>query len=258
MICCMYVKPISFILWDMLLYRFIAIGTLDAKIIFHVYKVVMSSFESRNGYNNGMSFPSSGGLHVNPNNNNRPVAKPRSVSAPYPMYHGHVAPQPVVRSVMPSAPQPLGTSLINRSASTAPTASLLVDRRVEHMEENVKRLKDLVESLAATLKERKYENEVDASVSSWMSATVTHTTKEYITLDEDIAAVVARVSPSVVNEGTKLSVAYPMHKVLVDDNIAIVMRRRMVDSETAQISGSWVVVNVPSAEQSTLVSDFSF
>jgi len=151
---------------------------------------------------------------------------------------------------------PLGTSLINKT--TPPTASLLVDRRVEHMEENMKRLKDQVDSISAMIKERKLDNEMDAAVSSWMNATATQDTTEYVTLEDDIAALVAHMKPTHVEEGTTLSVAYPMHKVRIDDNIAIVMRRRIVDRDTAQISGSWVVVNRPGNGNGALVSDFTF
>jgi len=214
----------------------------------------MSSFESRNGFNNGTNFPSGGGLHINPNNN-RPPTKPRTIAPTYPMYHGHVPPQPA-RAAPTTMASPLGTSLINKTAP--PTASLLVDRRVEHMEENMKRLKDQVDSINAMIKERKLDNEMDAAVSSWMNATATQDTTEYVTLEDDIATLVAHMKPTHVEEGTTLSVAYPMHKVRIDDNIAIVMRRRIVDRDTAQISGSWVVVNKPGNDNGALVSDFTF
>ena len=150
-----------------------------------------------------------------------------------------------------------GASLINR-ASAAPTSSLLVDRRVEHLEENMKRLKDQLESLVASASEDKRATELDASVGSWMHAKASHPTTEYVTLDDDIAFVVANVSPTAVSEGTVMSVSYPMHKVCVDEVVMIVMRRRLIDAETAEISGSWVVVNIPSADPSTLVSNFAF
>jgi hypothetical protein len=152
---------------------------------------------------------------------------------------------------------PLGTSLINRSSS-APTASLLVERRVEHLEENVRSVKDELGSLIASMKEGTRVTEIDASVGSWMHATVVHATVEYLSLDDDIANVVLRVTPTPVPEGVALSVSYPMHRVHAGERDVIVMRRRMVDNETAQISGSWVIVNVPGAEPSTLVSNFAF
>ena len=252
----------------------------------------MSNFESRNAYTDGYVFASGCGLHINPNNLVPAASTSRNAPAPYPMYHGLVPPQPTgprrcnssaqsvaqsqsaqsVRSVQAQCSQaqcahassasstascPLGTSLINRS-STAPTASLLVDRRVEHLEENMKRVRDELDSLIASIKEGKHGTELDASVGSWMHATTIHATTEYVTLDDSIASVVAQVKPTLVQEGTMLSVSYPMHKVAVGDRVVIVMRRRMVDPETAQISGSWVIVNVPGAEPSTLVSNFAF
>lgn len=119
-------------------------------------------------------------------------------------------------------------------------------------------MKDELGSFIASTNEGKHVTELDASVGSWMKASAIHKTTEYVTLDDDIANVVARVKPTVVDDGTMLSVSYPMHKVVVGDKPVIVMRRRMVDMETAQISGSWVIVNVPGDEPSTLVSNFAF
>lgn len=122
----------------------------------------------------------------------------------------------------------------------------------------MKRMKDEFESLVASIKEGHICAELDASVGSWMHAKAMHATTEYVSLDDDITNVIAVVKPSVVPEGTLLSVSYPMHKVRVSDRDVIVMRRRIVDSETAQISGSWVIVNIPGAVTCTLVSNFAF
>ena len=123
-------------------------------------------------------------------------------------------------------------SLMGKSGA-ALTAANLVEPRVSHLEEKMKEALDRLSSMAI---------EQDSPKLGFVMGRVLLDTVEYVSSDSDASAAVAGCDPTPVNKETKVSLSYPQAEVVIDGETKIVMRRRTVDADTAQIQFSWIVV----------------
>lgn len=137
-----------------------------------------------------------------------------------------------------------GAGTLMGKSGAALTAANLVEPRVAHLEEKMKEALDRLSSMAV-------EKQHDAPPVGFVRATVLLDTSEYLG-DGDAASAVKTAAPTKVAKGTALSLCYPQSEVEIDGEAKILMRRRSVDADTAQLSYSWIVVYVNDSEDEEL------
>ena len=115
-------------------------------------------------------------------------------------------------------------------ASLTPTN--LLEPRVTHLEEQLKMIADRLSSLTTS----------SSDTLGFLRAKVLVKTVEFITDEVDPRRAVSNSKQTPVEEGQDLSLSYPQQEVEIDGSQRVVMRRRNIDSDTAELTFSWVVV----------------
>lgn len=196
-----------------------------------------------------------------------PTKKPEEIHQPY--QNAHSASQnntPTARSMNRQPPQ---TSLLAArkaamtkaveppvTATTAPTVASLLGPRLDHVEKAVKEVCQNITMVDDN--QTKLEKVFNVS---WLVASVAFSTTEYLSTDDDYNKVIKEILPTPVAANQKVSVTYPMVEVKVGNKPVYLMRRRFVDSDTAEVGGSWIVVYEPSLNDEddvSFVNNFSF
>lgn len=157
---------------------------------------------------------------------------------------------PQVPVPAPVAPPPM---------PTGPSDASLVTRRCDYMEEQLRRQNALLQDQAILIKSLQEGGE---SGTIWLNAKCALKTPQFDVATENIEShVKADPTPSShVRRGSIISVCYPMVQVTLPEETQVLMRRRIVDSVTGQMSSAWVVVYATMIDDSThhrYVSGFS-
>lgn len=138
-----------------------------------------------------------------------------------------------------------------KSGAAALTAANLIEPRVSHLED---KLKECIDRLSSMM------SDSDAKF-GFVKAKTLLETEEFVSTEADPHVAVLSAQPTTVAAGTELSLSYPQAEVTIDGENKIVMRRRVVDPDSAQITMSWLVVYFPDASNNELdvsyVGDFA-
>ena len=91
----------------------------------------------------------------------------------------------------------------------------------------------------------------------FFSGTVSEETVEFVSNEDSSIAV--KSQPEKVEKGEKISISYPQEHVTYNSKTCVVMKRRKIDADTADITTSYIVVYEPGDgdEGKTFVSNFS-
>lgn len=163
---------------------------------------------------------------------------------------------PPTSSLLAARKAAMAKPAVVNSSSTLTEASLL-GPRLDHAEKTIKEVCENINAMDAN--QTRIEEVVNTS---WLIAEVLVDTTEYVSTNDDYEKVIASVENTPVKANQKVSVTYPMVESKVDGKTVFLMRRRMVDQETAEVSASWIVVHSPSSDLDVddiaYVSKFSF
>lgn len=145
------------------------------------------------------------------------------------MQHGGVgAGEPPCLSLM---------SAKGKTGAAALTAANLIEPRVTHVEEKLKEAIDRLSSMVCD-SDAKY---------GYVKGTTLLETQEFVSTDADPNVAVATSEPTIVPAKTEVSLSYPQARVNINGETKIVMRRRVVDVDSAQLTFSWICVYLPDA-----------
>lgn len=122
-----------------------------------------------------------------------------------------------------------------KAGAAALTAANLIEPRVAHLEEKTK---EIVDRLSATVSDQ------DAKFGFVIGTTLLETI-EFVSTDADPHVATRSSTPTPVPAGIELSLSYPQAAVVIEGERKIVMRRRIVDPDSAQLTFSWIVVYAP-------------
>ena len=117
------------------------------------------------------------------------------------------------------------------------TPEALLEPRVTHLEETIKQILDRLASLPSSSSEEY----------GFFNAKVTADTIEF-PIQEDNPSLIPSVDPLLLKKGETISVSYPQIEIRYEDSNRVVMRRRKIDPETADIEFTWVITSYPDEE----------
>ena len=80
-----------------------------------------------------------------------------------------------------------------------------------------------------------------------MQADVVVDTVEFVSPDDDHETAMKETAPLFVKSGVTVSLSYPMVESTIDGQSVLLMRRRNIDSTTAELTASWIVINTPAS-----------
>lgn len=138
------------------------------------------------------------------------------------------------------------TAASSSGGSSELTQASLFGPRIDHLETQVKGLLEGYKVLDESC--TRVEEVVN---SSWLTASVESDTIEFVSNDEDYEKVLKEVTASVVKAKQTVSVTYPMVESVLEGKEVFLMKRRNVDSDTAEVYGSWIVVHAPGNDADT-------
>lgn len=133
-------------------------------------------------------------------------------------------------------------AIMNANGAAPPTVGALLSPRLDHVETL---LKEACENIAVVDRAQtafeKREN------GSWMKADVVVDTVEFVSDDDDHENAMKETAPLLVKSGVAVSLSYPMVESMIDGQSVLLMRRRNIDSTTAELTASWIVINTPAS-----------
>jgi len=138
------------------------------------------------------------------------------------------------------------TAASSSGGSSELTQASLFGPRLDHLETQVKGLLEGYKVLSESC--TRVEEVVN---SSWLTASVESDTVEFFSNSEDYEKVLREVPASVVKAKQTVSVTYPMVESVLEGKEVFLMKRRNVDSDTAEVYGSWIVVHAPGNDADT-------
>ena len=180
--------------------------------------------------------------------------QPPTQVAPNQRVHTRTAPS---QSLLAARKAAMAKPVPSKNSPTTLTEASLLGPRLDHAEKTIKEVCENINAI--DVNQTRIEEVVNTS---WLIAEVLVDTTQYVSTDDDHEKVVSHVESTPVEANQKVSVTYPMVESKVDGKTVFLMRRRMVDPETAEVSASWIVVHSPSndvdVDDVAYVSKFSF
>lgn len=130
------------------------------------------------------------------------------------------------------------------NGAAPPTVGALLGPRLDHVEAL---LKDVCENIAVV--DRAQSDQEKKANGSWILADVVVDTVEFVSDEDDHEKVMNDVAPNLVKSGVSVSLSYPMVESRIDGQAVLLMRRRSIDSATAEITASWLVIHTPGSPE---------
>ena len=130
------------------------------------------------------------------------------------------------------------------NGAAPPTVGALLGPRLDHVEAL---LKEACENIAVV--DRAQSDQEKNQNGSWILADVVVDTVEFVSDEDDHEKVMNDVAPNLVKSGVSVSLSYPMVESRIDGQAVLLMRRRSIDSTTAEITASWLVIHTPGSPE---------
>ena len=130
------------------------------------------------------------------------------------------------------------------NGAAPPTVGALLGPRLDHVEAL---LKEACENIAVV--DRAQSDQEKNQNGSWIIADVVVDTVEFVSDEDDHEKVMNDVAPNLVKSGVSVSLSYPMVESRIDGQAVLLMRRRNIESATAEITASWLVIHTPGSPE---------